>query len=135
MLGSVGVESLTNFRFNLRAPWTACRICGVVYQTELDRKAYELCMANDSDYLATYEEAKAIRNEWRVNHESALHTEREIRLLNLSGLSVTPEAALALAPLGIIPIGDAGNVYISEVDEALFEAPRAPTNDVEGSGE
>jgi hypothetical protein len=133
LLGECGHHALVNFKFVLRAPWSACRICGAVYQTELDRRALQMMLDNDPMYAAVYEESTRLRDDWRVKHERAFHTDREIRLLNLSGLSVTPEAAINLAPYGIIPIGGAGNVYIDEIDEALFEAPRAPIDDAEGS--
>jgi hypothetical protein len=132
LLGECGHNALVNFKFVLRAPWTACRLCGAVYQTELDRKALFMMLDNDPMYQAVYEEGKQIRHEWQRKHDRAYHSDREIRLLNLSGLSVTPEAAINLAPYGIVPIGDAGNVYIDEIDEALFEAPRAPVNDSDG---
>lgn len=131
VLGEVGHKSLINFKFVLSAPWSACRICGSVYQSDLDRLAYELMMNNDPDYLPTYEESKRLRDDWRTKHERAFHTSREIARLNESGNAVTAEAANNLAPYGIIPIGDV--VLLDEIDQALLEAPRAPLNDAEGT--
>lgn len=136
ILGQSGHDLLVNFKFVLQAPWTACRICGAIVQTDLDRLAYALCMEfpdSPDDYLPTYEESCRIREEWRIKHERTFHTDKEIAALEKSGLAITPEAAYNLAPYGIIPVGDAGGIYMSETDHALFEARRAPRNDAEGS--
>jgi len=87
----------------LAAPWAACRICGELYQTDLDRLVYKLLLNNEPDYLATYEEAKRQREEWRFEHEGLYHTEEQIRELELANPPkvMTEEAAIALEEYGI----------------------------------
>ena len=133
MFAESGQSQLVNFKFVLAAPWTACRICGALCQTELDRLAYRLMMENPSNserYLATYEESKRLRDEWRLDHERKNHTEAEIRYLEVNNIAVTPQAAMTLASYGIITFGTIDDpVLTEETDQALFEAPRIPIND------
>lgn len=119
---------LPNFTFDLTKPYAGCRLCGELYQSELDRTPP---VADSIQNLRVIDEAARRRERWRELHTKRMHTEKEVELFAASGLTFTPEAANRLAPLGIIPMTDA--VLNGEVASALLEAPRAPLNDVEGT--
>lgn len=133
LLAQAGREGLTNYTFVLEAPWKACRLCGTVYQSDLDRLAYEQQQAGN-DRLATYfeKQGRARREGWLRTHNKYAHPNffTEVRQLELSGLPYTPEAAKKLSTYGIIYMGELP--HEDEVAQALFEAPRAPVNDSEG---
>lgn len=125
LLAQSGHEHLVNFKFQLNATWAACRLCGAVFQSDLDRTTPPI----PSNVAA---QAYQLRQQWRAKHEAQNHTAREIADLEKSGLAITPEAAYKLAPYGIVPIGDVGGLEQPNViDHALWEAPRAPTDDCE----
>lgn len=96
---------------------TFCRICGKVFQPALNRLPDEYY--GDS---AIYE-AMLQRRAWSEKH-ARTHPAREHELLRLSGRFVTPEAALALVPYGIIPVQDI--VFSVEHEQAGLEAVRMP---------
>jgi hypothetical protein len=112
---AVGLSSLTNFEFKPDKPFRACLICGDVYQTEADR---------DNNPLG------AIRRQAWADRHAQTHTDREHRMLMLSGNTMTPEAANKLAAYGVIPIADM--VLSNEHEMALFESKAIPVNDAEG---
>ena len=104
--------------------YTYCRICGTVYQPELNRVPIE-------EYTAEVILAAELqRREWSQNHAKK-HSETEHRQLAQSGRHCTPEALVRLVPLGIIPLSDLG--LDAESAAAGLEAPRLPNNDVEGT--
>lgn len=104
--------------------YTYCRICGVVYQPELNR-------VPESEYtVEVILAANLLRREWSQYHARS-HTSTEHRQLAQSGRHCTPEALQKLVPFGIIPVSDI--VFDNESEHAGLEAPRAPVNDVEGS--
>jgi hypothetical protein len=104
---AVGLPTLTNFQFRDHIPWSACRICGLVYQ--------------NPDALK--------RIEWAQKHAHT-HTDTEHRQFQLSGRQFTPEAANRLAAFGVIPILDL--VLDDEVADALKESHPVPRDDAEG---
>lgn len=133
LLAQAGRDSLVNFNFILEAPWKACRLCGTVYQSHYDRRAYQYAQDGENVAAAHYNMlGKERREAWLKTHNKLKHPNytTELRQLDQSGLPVTPEAASKLSTYGIIPIGP--TPYEDEVAAALFEAPRAPTNDVDG---
>lgn len=115
----IGLHRDMEFRHD--RPWTACRICGLVFQSKLDR-------TNNFNEEAQLR-ALLLRREWSIRHAKT-HSATEHRELALSGRWLSPEAAQKLSSFGIIPLTDA--VMDNEVEAALREAPRHPANDVEG---
>jgi hypothetical protein len=118
---------LVNFLFDPNQPYSACRICGEVFQTALDRR---IPVGHEPSNSLVARLAKLKRDEWRRQHHGT-HSAYQHRMLALSGATCTPEAAQRLSSLGIIPISDM--VLDDEVSEALAEANSTPTDDVEGS--
>lgn len=103
--------------FDASKPHAGCGICGAVFQSDYDRSGVD-------PYTATI-----MRTDWRIAH-SRRHSQTEHRQLANSGLFALPEAAQKLASYGIIPLTD--TVRHDEVSYALFESPRAPTDDADG---
>lgn len=130
LLAQSGREALTNYDFIVEAPFRACRLCGAVYQSRLDRLAYYATDENDRAYYNLRGLERRERWEELHNRRAHPHYSTELRHLIISGLPVTPEASTKLASYGIIPLGP--TPYQDEIADALFEAPRAPINDVEG---
>lgn len=117
-------EALT---INKNREWAACRICGAIFQSVLNST-----QVSDEEYWSSYEirlAAQLETHEWRQKHNKT-HSESEHAALAASGRTMTPEAALKLAPFGIVPVADAED---AEVAQAMREAPRAPVDDVESS--
>lgn len=116
----VGRDLLTNLEFDPQRDHTFCRICGAVFQSELDR----------IDQQTVFEafEARMRRMEWSHRHAKR-HPSREHEELARSGRFLTPEATEKLVPYGIIPVQDI--VMSDEVRHAGLLAPRAPINDAE----
>jgi hypothetical protein len=103
--------------------YTYCRICGVIFQPELNRVPSE-------DYTQEVVlAAELLRREWSQAHAKT-HPESEHRSLALSGRHCTPEALQRLVPFGIIPVSDLA--LDAESEQAGLEAGRMPINDVEG---
>lgn len=142
----IGLKSL-GAEFMVEAPFSACRLCGAIYQSKLDRLCYAFreempprlievfdpftqtsSFTGDVFALNTLNEADERRARWRRLHERRYHTEDEMNALQRSGFALTPEAANKLAPYGITPLG---NLH-EDIASALFEAPRTPLNDAEG---
>jgi hypothetical protein len=119
----VGRIELTNFEFDPGFPYTYCRICGDIFQSQTDRRVPAGHLPENSLVAKL---AQNLRNEWAIAH-ARTHPDHVHNALRESGLTLTPEAAQRLAPFGIVPITDM--VMDAEVREALATAPRAPTND------
>jgi len=103
--------------------YTYCRICGVIFQPELNRVPSE-------DYTAEVILAAELqRRSWSQQHAKT-HSATEHRQLAQSGRHVTPEALQRLVPFGIIPVSDMA--LDEESAAAGLETGRMPTNDVEG---
>lgn len=125
---SIVGQSATTLSIRKDREFAACRICGAIFQSWLNTDA-----VSDEEYSANAEiqiAAHIETNEWR-RHHNLRHSEREHRNFRATGLTLTPEAAHKLAPFGIVPIADTIGPYADEVACALFEAPRAPVDDVE----
>lgn len=109
----LGRSALVNFKFDPTKPYAGCRLCGEAFQSDTNR------MGSQEGLL-----------EWRVNHNKK-HSDREHIQLIKSGRNFTPDAAHKLAALGIIDF--AGILNDAELASAYAEAPRAPTDDVQGT--
>lgn len=109
---AVGLDQLIGLDFDQAKPHTFCRICGAIYQSDLDRRDH---------YLAV-----KLRQDWSHRH-AGTHTTTEHNQLLLSGRFLTPEAQIVLAAFGIISI-----TLDDEIEQALFESRPVPTNDSEG---
>jgi hypothetical protein len=107
-------------KFDMKFPYTGCRICGAISQTDEDRHAKTPRQTLDA-YLN--------RLEWRRKH-SRTHPQHMHDQLERSGAYMTPEAASRLASYGIISVADMA--LIDEHWHAGRESPRIPANDVEG---
>jgi hypothetical protein len=114
---AVGLNSLVGLLFEPSRPYTACRICGKVYQSALDRAL--------GNCPTTLEQRKSWSHQHARSHSSTQH-----RQLASSGLQFTPEAANALAAFGIVPLSDM--VLNDEVESAMAESKAKPFNDAEG---
>jgi hypothetical protein len=130
--------------FDPRAPYAGCRLCGAIYQTELDRQSYqnqqdglitiEYNALYDIEYysgaesaIKTYNEATERRTRWREIHRKRYHTDEEVERFTKTGYALTPQAAHKLAPYGFAPMG---NLH-EEIVDAMATAPRAPLDDAE----
>lgn len=109
--------------FNPDCPYTGCRVCGAVFQSELDREI--------SKWGSMYQAYKAMleRKAWSIKHAKT-HTDKEHLSLARSGMMCTPEAAAKFASFGIIAISDM--VLNDETADAMANARSIPIDDVEG---
>lgn len=122
---SIVGQSATSLTIRKDREFAACRICGAIFQPWLN------WATGDEEYAANYMIALAAHmeiKEWRNKHNGT-HSEAEHRAFVASGRTLTPEAAIKLAPFGLVPVDDA--ITDEEVAQALREAPRAPVDDVE----
>lgn len=117
---AVGLESLVNLDFRPNQPYRACLICGVVYQTNEDRAL------EPTDHPNLHKAAKDRRDLWAVQHAKE-HSNKEHKLLKISGHAMTLEAANKLAAFGLIDVMDL--VLSPGFSEAYAEAPSVPTDD------
>jgi hypothetical protein len=117
-MGGLLVGSLPNLSFRTDCPYTGCRICGAVYQSELDRTPGKDIEALNGRRLWSFKHAKT-------------HTPQEHYLLQISGSWCTPEAAKKLAAFGVIALTDM--VLSEEHAQAMLESSPVPANDAEGS--
>lgn len=126
-------RTLPGLMFNINAAYTGCLLCGAVYQSILDRRVATLQIEVSNPlntFIDTYiAQATQLRKQWAAQH-GLTHPVSAHIALQKSGLFCTPEAALKLTPLGIVGLNHTPN---SDVAQAMFEAPRAPTDDVEGT--
>lgn len=83
-------------------PHTWCGICGAIF----------------------HHDDIEVRRAWSFKHADG-HSEREHKLLALSGHSMTPEAALRLAPYGIVDVTAA--TTSQEHEQAYLESKPVPT--------
>ena len=123
---SIVGQSATTLTINKDREFAACRICGAIFQSYFNTNAI-----SDEEYAADPTLALAAKcetQEWRRFH-NLKHPESVHRAFRATGLTLTPEAALKLAPFGIVPIGDA--LTNDDTPCALLEAKRAPQDDVE----
>jgi hypothetical protein len=118
----VGKSELTNFLFEPNRPARHCRICGDSFQPVLARDPH---FSTDKDIQLAVE---ILLQQWSDIHNNRAHSAREHLEFQASGRFMTPEAALRLIPLGIIPLQDM--VFSAEHVQAGLEAKRAPTDDV-----
>lgn len=115
-------QELTTLTIRKDREWAGCRICGATFQANKAIKT-----PNDL-YTREVELEVAIETrEWRTKH-AGIHSSSVHESFQRSGRTFAPDAALKLAPFGIVPIEDASD---PEVAQALLEASRAPFNDVE----
>ncbi len=132
--GAVGLDSLTGLRFLPHRPYSGCRICGAVFQSEADRFPSDVFEANPREFdfqpsnVSLY--ALGMRREWSVKH-ARTHSDRIHAALEASGLWATPEATERLASYGIINLGD--TITSPEHEVALLDSTPIPTDDVEGT--
>ena len=118
---SIVGQSLTSLTIRKDREFAACRICGAIFQPWLNQLP-------DDEYIPLHAAAASIEVlEWRNKHNST-HSDKEHILFNQSGRTLSPEAAIKLAPFGLVPLGSHDD---AEIAQALAEAPRAPVDDVE----
>jgi hypothetical protein len=123
---SIVGQSLTSLSIRKDREFAGCAICGRVFQARL---AIELSDEEWDAAKSLFEHAVAIETkEWRAAHNKT-HTEREHEAFRRSGRTFSPEAAIKLAPFGLVSLDDA--TTDDEVARAMLEAPRVPTDDVE----
>ena len=100
--------------FDPHKNFSGCKLCGAVYQSDLDRK-----------HAPTAKEqiqATVQRKNWS-HHHAKQHSDKEHNALAVSGRFCTPEAAYKLASFGVIGIPVESD---TEMHAALAEAPRVP---------
>lgn len=143
----IGLEGLGSL-FSARAPFTACRLCGSLYQSTLDLHAQELADGGfinsyldvegnkqyygDTNALELYFAATNRRHRWLEIHNRRKHADAgsivAIELLEKLGWAFMPAAAHKLTSYGIFPMGNKHE----EIIDAMATAARAPSDDPEG---
>lgn len=108
---------VTDLEFDVNRPYSGCLICGVIFQSTLDRTP-----GPDSH------DAQELRKAWTKNHAKT-HPLSAHAQLALSERWCTPEAAIKLAAFGVIPLSDAA--VSEEHRDALSQAKSLPENDAE----
>lgn len=133
MGAAIGLDSLEGLLFDASRPYDGCRICGAVFQTDYDRNPVGQFknktgrrMFSSVEAVNAY--ALQLRREWSREHNKQ-HTEREHRLLAMSGRWLTPEAAQRLAAFGVISLVDLA--LDDEVQDAYRGSSPIPTDDAE----
>lgn len=139
----VGLNSL-GAEFDPHAPFSACRLCGALYQTDRDRQCKNYVISGliyDVDgrwfgpayAIDILDKCTARRNRWRELHERRYHSLSEIEAFAKTGHALTPEAAHRLAPYGIAPLltDSQEDALSSEIEHAMHTAPRKPSDDAE----
>lgn len=130
---AVGLDALPGLRFLPHRPFTGCRICGDVFQSEADRFPSDVFEANPREFdfnphnVTLY--ATGMRKEWSIKH-ARKHSERMHQALAASGAWATPEAAVKLVAYGVVNLGD--SMVSDEHEMALKESKPIPTDDAEG---
>ena len=131
--GTIGLDALTGLRFIPHRPYSGCRICGEVFQSEADRFPSDVFQANprEFDFDPTNVDLYALgmRKEWSHRH-ARTHSQRMHEALEASGLWATPEAAQKLASYGVIDLSD--TILTDEHSDALMESSPIPVDDAEG---
>lgn len=149
----IGLDSLGS-DFDPNAPFSACRICGDLFQHKEDRECYEQLQrgvivertlldgssyfVGPEYYMDMIDRCTLRRKQWVERHNAVKHNELEIerfqKQADKTGQALSAEAAHKLAPFGITPlVSGAADGGIGEVVDALAKAPRAPTDLEEGS--
>jgi hypothetical protein len=108
--------------FDPNMPFSGCLICGTVFQSEQCRV--------ENPTPAIVNQARLVRKQWTLDH-ARTHTLEEHAALAKSGRTFTPEAAQKLATYGVIAIG--GMVLDKEIEDAMRNAPRAPSDDADSN--
>jgi len=121
---SIVGQSATTLTIRKDREYAACRICGDIFQPWLNQLSDEEYDAKLHGLAASIEIL-----EWRTKHNKR-HTDAQHISFQHSGRTLSPEAAIKLAPFGVVPIGDVAD---EEIAQALAEAPRAPVDDVEST--
>lgn len=123
---AIGLQDLEGLKFDPQADHAGCKLCGAVYQSDLDRTVARKLRQGvpRASLQGRINEAYRLRQEWRSTHA---------RVCKYKGAAppvggFSAEAALCLTPLGTFPL-----LPNQEVAHAMAEAPRAPLDDVEGS--
>lgn len=127
LFGAAFGLSHIGIKFDPTCDYAACRLCGKIYQSDLDR----LHTKDYAMWLRNKHVAAGARQGWRLRHTQQEHTQAEVDAFAKTGLTYTAEAAHRLAPFGAIAPNDA--IFNDEIASALLEAPRMPVADVEGS--
>ena len=83
--------------FTPNRPYTGCRICGQIFQSDIDRI--------DNPSIEQIVEGFERRRAWSVKHEKT-HKPIEHKMLELSGMWCTPEAAQVFEGFGIVSLSD-----------------------------
>lgn len=109
-----------HLKFDQSRPYTGCRICGEVFQSDLDRTPLSLYTNR------IQRDAEHVRKEWSNLHAKN-HTLNEHAKLQLSERWCTPEAALKLASYGIVTLSD--GAISNEHTQALAESKSVPQED------
>jgi hypothetical protein len=107
--------------FDVKMPCCGCRICGEVFQSDVDRIRNKTAL----DVFA----AITLQNQWRERHNKT-HSSKQHLSLSKSGRWCTPEAAQKLSSYGIISLSDM--ILYDETEIALREVKAIPVDDVEG---
>lgn len=122
---SIVGQQFTTLSIRKDREFAGCRLCGRLFQSRL---AIELSDDEWESDPHLFAHAVAVETaEWRVKHNKT-HSEKEHLAFVASGRTLTPEAAVKLAPFGLVPVADAQD---TEIAQALLEAPRAPIDDVD----
>lgn len=95
------IREASDGELNLENGFTYCRLCGdlFIHKNKINRQVWSFTHA--------------------IEHSPVEHI-----ALERSGNWLTPEAAIRLAPYGVIPLGDM--VVNTAVAQACLEAPRMP---------
>jgi hypothetical protein len=92
-----------------------CRICGELFQPELER------LPDDLYTLEVMRQSMILQKLWADGHNKT-HPDWEHRQFVLSGRFLSPEATYKLVPFGVIPLSDL--VFDGDSAKAGLEAPR-----------
>jgi len=101
--------------FRADREYTFCRICGDIFQPELERLPDDL-------YTEQVREDSMGMQLWWAQQHNRTHSDAEHRQLKLSGRFLTPEATYKLVPYGVIPLSDL--IFDNGNAAAGMEAPR-----------
>jgi hypothetical protein len=119
---SIVGQELTSLTIRKDRELAACRICGAIFQPKRNTDTPDALYTQHDANLAGIEII-----EWRRKHNLS-HSEKEHVAFIRSGRTLTPEAAQKLAPFGLVPLSDSQD---PEIAQAMREASRAPTDDVQ----
>jgi hypothetical protein len=109
----IGLPGYIPFRADRE--YTFCRLCGALYQPELER------LPGIEYTLLKRQQSKEMQRRWSEEHNRT-HHDWEKRLFAASGRFLSAEATFKLVPYGVIPLSDI--VMDGESEHAGLEAPR-----------